>query len=79
MHRVLFEKSDEWANDDAEQMLVALAEQLPLDIPPFLDCFNSRKGLERVLQDLYDAQGVIRSTPTFIILQDGRGATLRGA
>ncbi|MDH3469131.1 MAG: DsbA family protein [Gammaproteobacteria bacterium] len=76
---MLFEKSDEWANDDAEQMLVALAEQLPLDIPPFLDCFNSRKGLERVLQDLYDAQGVIRSTPTFIILQDGRGATLRGA
>ena len=79
MHHALFESSDQWANDEAEGALVALAKDLPLDMPRFLDCFNSRKGLERVLQDLYDAQGVIRSTPTFIILQDGRGTALRGA
>ena len=69
--------SNQWANADAERALLSLAEQLPLDMPQFLNCFNSRKGLERVLKDLYDAQGVVRSTPTFIMISEGQGTVMR--
>jgi protein-disulfide isomerase len=81
MHHELFDKSDQWSDADAdvEIELLALAKALQLDNPDFKDCFNSRKGLELVLQDLYDAQGVITSTPTFVIVQEGRGTLMRRA
>ncbi len=79
MHHILFDQTDRWATEDAENVLVTLAESLPLDRPQFEVCFNGRKGLERVLHDLYDAQGVVQSTPTFIIIEDGRGSVMRGA
>lgn len=49
IHHLLHEKSENWTNDNAESALRALARELPLDMPAFLGCFNSREGLERVL------------------------------
>ena len=74
MHALLHEESERWANDEAEQALSAMAQDLQLDMSEFRDCFDSRKGLERVLKDLYDAQGMITKAPTFVLLQDGRGS-----
>lgn len=81
MHHALFEKTDQWTHAEsvADTELVALARTLELDMPAFEDCLNSRRGLELVLQDLYDAQGVITSTPSFVIIQDGRGTLMRRA
>ena len=75
MHRRLHETSDDWANEQADEVMLALAEDLDLDVPAFRACFQGRQGLERVLGDIYDAQGVISQAPTFVILQDGRGVT----
>jgi protein-disulfide isomerase len=81
MRHALFEQADSWsaeaANVDGE--LIRLAQQLPLDMPEFIACFQGRGALERVLQDLYDAQGVAQQTPTFVLLKDGTGAVTRGA
>jgi protein-disulfide isomerase len=77
MHHLLFDQTDEWANEEAETKLLSLGQELSLDMPQFTACFNGRHGLERVLQDLYDAQGIVESTPTFVIIQDGRGALMR--
>jgi hypothetical protein len=35
--------------------------------------------MERVMTDLFDAQGVVNSTPSFIVLYGGRGGILQGA
>ncbi len=75
MHHLLHEKSESWTNDNADSALRVVARELQLDMPAFLGCFNSRQGLERVLQDLYDAQGLITRAPTFVIIQDGKGST----
>lgn len=82
IHHSLFENSDQWANtefddSDVEKSLIDIARKKGLDMDQFLNCFNSREGLEYVLKDLYDAQGVVQSTPTFIIIQDGKGRLLR--
>jgi len=74
MHHLLHEKSENWTNENAESELQTLARELQLDMPEFLGCFNSRQGLERVLQDLYDAQGLITRAPTFVIIEDGNGS-----
>jgi protein-disulfide isomerase len=74
MHGRLHAESERWINDNAENALLALAAELQLDMPEFRSCLDSRNGLERVLKDLYDAQGLITKAPTFVILQDGRGS-----
>ncbi|MDH3747372.1 MAG: DsbA family protein [Gammaproteobacteria bacterium] len=74
MHGLLHAESERWVNDDAENALLSLAEELGLNMQEFRSCFDSRNGLERVVNDLYDAQGLITRAPTFVILQDGRGA-----
>jgi protein-disulfide isomerase len=79
MHHLLFEKMDQWAHDEPDAALVTLAEDLDLDKAQFTTCLTSRKALERVLLDLYDAQGIIRNTPTFVLIYDGKGSSLRGA
>ncbi len=79
MHHLLYDETDRWATEDAERVLVTLAESLALDRSRFEACFNGRKALERVLHDLYEAQGVVQSTPTFIIIEGERGSVMRGA
>jgi len=75
MHRLLHAESERWANDEVESALLSLADELDLDMRMFRSCFDSRKGVERVVKDLYDAQGLITKAPTFVILESGRGST----
>ena len=80
MHDLIFESLDEWSTaEDPDAVLLALAGELNLDTDQFDACFNSRQALERVLADLYDAQGVVQTTPTFILLYDGRGHMMSGS
>ena len=74
MHGSLHADSERWANDDAENALLGLAADLDLDMDEFRGCFDSREGIERVVKDLYDAQGLITRAPTFVIIEGGRGS-----
>ena len=78
MHDLLFESEDTWAVDEPDAPLIALAGQLGLDTADFAQCLGSRQAMERILADVYDAQGVVNSTPSFIILHGGRGGILQG-
>ena len=79
MHHLLFERMTQWAQDAPDAALVELGEELKLDRMQFTACLTSRKALERVLRDLYDGQGVVRSTPSFILIANGTGSVMRGA
>ena len=35
--------------------------------------------MERVVDDLYDMSGIFGSTPTFVVLFDGRASVIEGA
>jgi protein-disulfide isomerase len=80
MHHLLFESMDQWSTgDDPDSMLLSLAESLDLSMDAFAACFNSRQAMERVLSDLYDAQGVVQTTPAFIMVYGGSGGILKGS
>jgi len=77
MHDALFEDIGRWANDDAEAALVDIARHVGLDEADFRACLDSRHAMERVLADLYDAQDIVRTTPSFVLVQDGRGTLMQ--
>ena len=79
MHHLLFERLEAWSGGDAEAGLLALADELGLESATFLACFNGRQALERVLGDLYDAQGVVSTTPNFVILYGGKGTLMESS
>jgi len=78
MHDLLFEQMEQWAIDDPDPVLVQLADKLALDSAAFATCLSSRTALERVLADVYAAQRVTNSTPTFIMLFGGQARGSRG-
>lgn len=71
--------AEEWSVDDAETGLLEIAEGVGLDSGDFEACLDSREPLERVIYDLYDAEGVVSSTPSFIVLYGGQGTILNGS
>lgn len=79
MHDLLFETAERWAVDSPGSVLTDLAVELGLDQASFSACLESRTALERVLLDTNDLSGIIGSTPTFIIIQDGRAGVIEGA
>lgn len=79
MHDQLFARQADWAEEEIDAALATLAAELELDLDAFVACTASRQALERVLTDLYDAQGVAESTPTFIFLDGKSGAVYRGS
>jgi protein-disulfide isomerase len=79
MHHLLYEKQEQWATAEADKALPGLAEEIKLDGDRFAACFNGRAALERVLRDLYDAEGVAPTTPTFVLISQGTAFTVRGA
>jgi protein-disulfide isomerase len=81
MHHLLFERMEQWSkSDDPDRALVALGAELKLQKAQFATCLMSRKALERVLADLYDAQAIgVKSTPTFVLFHGGTGHVLAGA
>ena len=79
MQHLMYERQGDWSTGDVDAVLVELATELELDIGAFETCLKGRQALERVLLDLYDGMGVVRSTPTFIIVQGETAAAIRGA
>ncbi len=86
MHDALFADQEAWAGADstwteaqAEKALIDIAKDLGLDSDSFSDCIKSRQPMERVLYDLYDAEGVISSTPSFVALYGDQGTLLNGS
>ena len=79
MHDLLFETVERWAVDSPGPILNDLASELGLDQTTFSACLDSRAALERVLSDANDLSGIIGSTPTFIVIQDGRAGVIEGA
>lgn len=78
MHDLLYAEQDAWSTEEPDDALIKLATGLELDRTLFAACFNSRQAMEQILADLYDAQGIVQTTPSFILLYEGRGAVLRG-
>jgi predicted DsbA family dithiol-disulfide isomerase len=72
---------EQWcAGGDPDTACGPFAADLQLDRVAFTACLMSRKALERVLRDLYDAQGIgVRSMPTFILVHGGTGHVLTSA
>ena len=79
MHDLLFKRVDDWSVDPPDPVLIDLAGELGLDRAAFGSCVGSRAALERVVDDLYDVSGVFGSTPTFVVLFDGRASVIEGA
>ena len=79
MHDLLFEAVDEWSVDPPDAALGSLAAELGLDGAAFTSCLDSRAPLERVLDDLFDLTGIFSTTPTFVVLFDGRASVIEGA
>ena len=79
MYHRLFEKVDVWAVENPEPALVSLAADIGLDAAAFSSCLDSCEPMERVIQDLYDSQGITRLTPTFIVLFEGKGRLMQGS
>ncbi len=81
MHDLLFATVTRWAGPgvDTDAELVALAGELGLEAAAFSACFGGREAVQRVLADITDATGIISSTPSFVLIQDGQGSLLEGA
>jgi protein-disulfide isomerase len=81
MHDLLFASAARWAGEgvDTDAELILLADELGLSRAVFSACFDGRDALQRVLADITDATGIISSTPSFVVIQDGRGSLLQGA
>lgn len=79
MARLLYQNSESWSEGDPDFPLLAMAEELGLDEIDFRVCFQGRKGLERVLDDIYDGIGLISETPSFVTIYGGRGRLSKGA
>ena len=79
MHDLLFEAQSQWSVDDPEPVLLDLAKQLGLDLEQFGTCLASEETRAKVQADLSDAQGVVNSTPSFVILFGGQGGILNGS
>ncbi len=81
MHDLLFATVDRWAGDgvDTDAALRELAASLGLDGGAFDACLTGREALERVLADMEDARGIVSQTPSFALIQDGRGTLLEGS
>jgi protein-disulfide isomerase len=81
MHDLLFSAVGRWAADEAttDAELVVLADEAGLDGAEFVACFEGRDALQRVLADTADASGIISSTPSFVVIYDGRGTLLEGS
>jgi protein-disulfide isomerase len=79
MHDLLFETVEEWSVDPPDAALESLAVELGLDGSAFSSCLDSRAPLERVLDDLFDLSSIFSTTPTFVVLFDGRASVIEGA
>jgi protein-disulfide isomerase len=76
MHRALFESTAAWSGPNPDEALQKVAAQARVDPARFRRCLESRPPWERVLRDLYDAQDIVRTTPSFVLVRNGEGSLM---
>lgn len=74
MHDRLFADVERWTRDPPESTLTAVAADAGLEKAAFEACLDGRRALERVVGDLYDAQDIVRVTPSFVIIEGDSGS-----
>lgn len=74
MHDRLFAGVERWNVAAPEAPLTAIATEAGLDPRKFSACLDSRRAVERVVADLYDAQDIVRATPSFVIIEGNAGS-----
>ena len=79
MYNLIFENQSQWAGSDSDSFFISFADQLDLDVTAFQNCLNSRDALLRVLSDMYDAEDLVGTTPTFIFIYNDRASAFSGA
>jgi protein-disulfide isomerase len=79
MHDLLFARQAQWPASPPDPNLERLGNELRLDANRFASCLGSREASERVLNDVYDAENVTTTAPTFVVLVGGKGDVIRGA
>lgn len=69
MHKLLFEKQEEWAeNNDAIKLFINYAKDINLDINKFQKDTNSQETEQKVQDNLNEALNLgLNSTPSFIL------------
>lgn len=80
MQELLFENQELWASSEDDQAFLEIADELKIDLNEFSECLIGRDALEKVFNDLFDAQqaGLFR-TPTFIIVSNGVATLVEGS
>lgn len=79
MHMALFESQDEWSQlQNPDSVMIRLAINLDLDAVKFTDCLGSREAVQRIVNSVYEATSVTRSTPVFVVLDGETGRPMRG-
>jgi protein-disulfide isomerase len=76
MHRALFESTAAWSGPNPDEALQKVAAQAGVDPARFRGCLESRPPWERILRDLYDAQDIVRTTPSFVLVRNGEGSLM---
>ncbi len=79
MYDLIFETQEQWAGIDDDSFFMTLAQQLEMDATAFQACFTGREALLRVLSDMYDAEDLVGTTPTFIFVYEDRASAFSGA
>jgi len=75
----LFGQQSEWSSlDNPDQKFLELARSTTLNSKEFAECLNSRESLEGVLNDVFEATSLTRSTPVFVVLDGVSGTSIRG-
>jgi protein-disulfide isomerase len=74
MHDALFARVEHWTAGQSERAFLEPAAVAGLDLAGFKACFDGRNALERVVGDLYDAQDIVRTTPSFVIVEGEVGS-----
>ena len=69
MHDLLFERVEGWSVEPPDEALTGLALELGLDREAFALCWGGP----------YDLSGIFGSTPTVVVLFDGRASVIEGA
>lgn len=79
MYTALFQAVERWSVAAPDDALAAVAEDAGLDPAAFRRCLAGREATQAVLTDILEAGGIAPTTPTFLVIEGGRGSLLRGA
>lgn len=78
MYGALFAAVDRWSVASPDEALVGVARVAGLDEGTFRTCLAGREAMNAVLTDILEGGDIAPTTPTFLVIDEGRGSILRG-